>query len=123
MSPELPLFLEASTRKHIDALYVVLMHTGRYNLLPELYEVFGKEALLEFLDIFEGTTIKVPSADEFTLAVRDVDIWVRMKKAKQDQRQAVVESLASEYNVDQNYIEMCYHKVQGLMENYDIKIR
>lgn len=121
MKPVLPLFLERSTRREVDALYVLLVHSGRYELLPELYDVFGREHLIRFLEIFGGTTIKVPSEVELAQAARDVTIYCRLNEAPKEGQEEVVASLAKEYNLDEGVVSQIYSRMVRLMETYDLR--
>jgi len=121
VKPALPLFLERSTRREVDVLYVLLVHSGRYELLPELYEVFGREHLIRFLEVFGGTTLKVPSEQDLAQAARDVSIYCRLSEAPRGSVGEVVGSLAKEYSIEEGVVEQIHAQMAKLMENYDLR--
>ena len=64
----------------VDVLLLVLMRDSSETLMPELFEIFGKDALVKFLDIFGGRTIQVPDRAYLVRAARDVDIYLEWRK-------------------------------------------
>lgn len=117
----LPMFLEANAAKRVDVLYVLLVHSDRFSVLPELYEIFGREALLKFLDLFSGTTISVPSAEDLRSAIRDMTIYTRLVGATASSRSSRVERLADEYGVSKQTVEKRFDKVKEMMSAYDFR--
>lgn len=65
--------------KHLSALRVSLLMTGKFGFLPELMDLIGKENFLKVFNVFAGTTVRFPTPEEMVLAVRDVDIWVQLE--------------------------------------------
>src|SRR5262245_13061178 len=55
---------------------------SRRNRRPELYELFGNQHLMRFLDLFAGTRFEVPSRDLILTALRDADIYARLAARK-----------------------------------------
>ena len=121
MKPPTPSFLDLGTKREVDALYVLLIHSGRYELLPELYEVFGREHLIRFLELFGGTTITVPNTEDLAQAVRDVSIYCRMSAAPKEQQSEVAASLSKEYSVDGTLVLRIYAQMTKLMDRYDLR--
>ena len=103
-------------KEHVDVLRVILLYTNRFSLLPEIYEIFGEKQLLKFLDVFAGTIIEVPPAEVIERAVRDVTIFIRMKKATDDNRGKVVKLLADELLVSEDFIRSTYKEVTKAVE-------
>lgn len=118
--PGTPTFFERNSRRSIDALFVLLVHSGRYELLPELYEVFGREKLLQFLEIFGGTTIKVPSEKDLIQAARDVAIYTRLHDAQPGHKDPV-DDLCHEYDLCSDEVYTIYREMAQLMDRYDLK--
>ena len=117
----LPLFLETNSRRYVDVLHVLLIHSGRYELLPELYEIFGRETLFRFLELFGGTTIKVPSETEIKKAARDVDIYCRITDAAADHRDEVITVLAREHDLTETWVRAIHDEMRKLMDSYDLR--
>jgi hypothetical protein len=91
--------LKPMDRKQLDTLFIALLHYSQHNILPELYEIFGEESLLKFLDLFSGMTIKVPSHDQLSLIIRDVNIYIRLSRA--DKKADLIRELMSEYGIEE----------------------
>jgi hypothetical protein len=95
-------------------MLLVLLKTDSYSLLPELYDVFGEENLMKFLDIFAGNTIKVPSKKEFSKAIQKIDIYNRLEN-KKNSTSALL--LSQEYEVSVEYIRTSHLEIKKLVEN------
>ena len=116
-TPQFAIF-DNSSIKHIDALQVSLLRAGKNTLLPELYDIFGKEKLLKFLDIFAGTTVKVPTKKVLEYAIRDTYIYLGMEKArtsghKKKRMPDVVKDLAARYDIDEFHIWKIYNDMKA----------
>jgi hypothetical protein len=94
------------------------MYEDRFCLLPELYDIFGEEALVKFLDVFAGRSVQVPSRDTITRRLRDVRIWLAISEDDSPER---VQLLASEYGLDPGYIRDRYSAVSKRMKEFHIK--
>ena len=101
-----------SIGKHIDALQIAMIRAGRETLLPEIYEIFGKEATIKFLDIFAGTTVKVPTKKVLENAIRDTFIYLALQKSDKSngkiKRRDVVDDLADRYSIEREKVNDIY---------------
>jgi hypothetical protein len=107
------------TPQYIDVLLLVLLHSDEYSLLPDLYEIFGEESLLKFLDIFAGSTITVPSQDQLATAARNVDIYVKTANAAKKStaaRTAMEIQLSEHYEFDRRNVRKVYAEMKDLVE-------
>ncbi len=109
---------DSSATKHIDALQVALVRASRDSILPELYDIFGKESLLKFLDIFAGTTVKVPTKKVLEDAIRDTYIYLSLEKMKKSGKPKkgmtdVVRDLADRYSMSMEDVWATYRDMQG----------
>lgn len=111
--------LDTRLRKHMSLFRLVLLQSGQYTLFPEMLEVFGEEAVIKFLDIFGGITIRVPDRGVLERAVRDVDIYVTLSKCNTPE---VAGDLARKYDVDEGYVRELYAKVANLQEAIGAKV-
>ena len=68
------------TGQYIDALYAVLVASDEMQFFPEMLEIFGKESVVKFLDIFAGQTVTVPPRDVLEAKVRDVTLWLEVSR-------------------------------------------
>jgi hypothetical protein len=106
--------LNPMDRKQLDTLYIVLLHYSDHSILPELYEIFGEEAMIRFLDLFGGMTIKVPAHDELKKTIRDVNIYLRLKSSPKYTE--TVKELMNEYELDDKYVEQIGREVGAIVE-------
>jgi len=100
-TPQFAIF-DTGSADHIDALQVSLLRAGKNTLLPELYDIFGKECLLKFLDTFAGTTIQVPTKKVLEDAIRDTYIYLTLTKdlkAGNTKKSDIVKELAERYDI------------------------
>ncbi len=100
-TPKFAIF-DTGSVEHIDALQVSLLRAGKNTLLPELYDIFGKEALLKFLDTFAGTTVQIPSKKVLESAIRDTYIYLTLNsalKSGKKKKSDVVKLLAARYDI------------------------
>lgn len=58
-----------------DLFYLAMLDADPNGLLGELSEMLGEEATMRIIDIFGGTTIKIPSKEKIRDAVRRACIW------------------------------------------------
>ena len=111
---------EEGTNRHIDAIKAVLILQSNFDLLPELYEIFGKEDTLKFLSIFAGRVIRVPSKGEIDQSIRDVMIWVALSKNGAPDN---VRALAVKYGVTKNEVIRIHGRVKELMSRYKVTLK
>lgn len=104
--------LDPSTERTVDLITMVLIYYNRHSVLPEIVEVFGAELTMKFLDIFGGTTVKVPSRDSLHTSVRDVNIYLRLK-SKSD----TVDDLAHDYQLDKLDIKRIFVATKKIVES------
>jgi len=105
--------IDRDSFKHIDVLTLVLLAKYEFTYLPELYDIYGEENFVKFLDLFGGKTIKVPSNEEFSNACRDVRIYVSMKRRDDDQ---VANDLADLYLITPDMVRKIFKSMQELCE-------
>jgi Mor family transcriptional regulator len=94
----------------IDVFIPMMVAWTRKTLIPELYEVFGNEHLMLFLDLFAGTRFEVPSRDLILAALRDADIYVRLAANKDS-----VRSLATKYGLEEHRVADAYARVATIV--------
>lgn len=78
------------------------------SLLPEVYEEVGYEATMRFVEIFGGTSLRVPTMSELERAVRDVDIYETMRRNTRS-----VSKLASKYKIPSDRVEQIYDRLKS----------
>jgi hypothetical protein len=115
---------DKNASRYIDVLQVALLRIGRCSILPELYEVFGQEKLLKFLDIFSGTTVEVPSRALLEHAVRDTYIYVSIRKVEYNggARSEVIKTLARRYGISDDRVRSIYLEMKNYLDGLNIKV-
>lgn len=114
-SPDFAIF-DTGSSKHIDALQVSLLRAGKNTLLPELYDIFGKENLLKFLDTFAGTTVEVPTKKVLEDAIRDTYVYLTLEKglkSSNKKKSDVVKELSDRYDIEGREVLRIYRDMKG----------
>ena len=110
MKVELVRMLDKDASRLIDVFIPVMVGWTRKTLIPELYEVFGNQHLMLFLDLFAGTRIEVPSRDLILTALRDADIYSTLTGHRD-----TVRGLATKYGVEEHRVADSYARVAALV--------
>lgn len=107
--------LDQRAKRIVMPLSAALLSLDRFGLIPELFEIFGQEALLRFLDIFAGQTFKVPDHDTLTARIRDVIIWIELENETK-----TVAELAEEYGLSDRRIREIRDSMRSIMTRFQI---
>ena len=110
MKVDLVRMLDKDASRLIDVFIPVMVAWTRKTLIPELYEVFGTEHLMRFLDLFAGTRVEVPSRDLILTALRDADIYAAVAT-----HQDSVRGLARKYGVEDHRVADAYARVAAIV--------
>jgi hypothetical protein len=94
----------------IDVFVPVMLAWTRTTLITELYEVFGNQHLMRFLDLFAGTRFEVPSRDLILTALRDADIYATLAAHKD-----TVRGLATKHGVAEHRVQDAYARVAAIV--------
>jgi hypothetical protein len=113
--------IDKITGKEFDILKVVLLECCDKSHIPELYEIFGRENFLKFIDIFAGSTIKCPSREVLDKAVRDVTVYLLISKSGVGNRSSLVRDLAVQYGVTVGVIRQIYVEMQDRLNRYNLE--
>lgn len=111
--------MDRLTKKRLDILAVILLARSRETLLPELLEIFGREATLKFLDIFGDCEFKVPPREELERAVRDTEIYLRLTQSKRPGDawdDAVVKELVDRYDLTREHLFDVYQGIRAIFD-------
>lgn len=90
---------DKTTRKFVNVLQLALLESTGDTHLPEIFEIFGCDAFLKFMDIFAGTTIEVPSLKVIQDSVRNVSIYMVLRKTPVGSRAKKVRELSAVYSI------------------------
>ena len=108
--------LSSLSGRQVEAFYALLLSTGNYTFLPELYDVFGRETTIKFLEVFAGCRLSVPRVEQLEKLARDVAIYIRIDKASSDQQPIIIHTLAEEYELDETRVRAIYAKTKVKLE-------
>jgi Mor family transcriptional regulator len=93
--------------KGIDDITTLLLYMDEHSILPELYGAFDLQVLKKLIDVFGGTTIKIPSRNDFARTMRDVNIYKRLIGPGRDKNEdygATVRQLAGYYSLSESRV-------------------
>ena len=110
MKVELVRLFEKDASQFIDVFIPVMLAWTRKTLISELYEVFGTEHLMLFLDLFADTRFEVPSRDLILTALRDADIYSTLTGHRD-----TVRGLATKYGVEEHRVADAYARVAAIV--------
>ena len=110
MKVELVRLFEKDASQFIDVFIPVMLAWTRKTLITELYEVFGHQDLMRFLDLFAGTRFEVPSRDLILTALRDADIYAALTTHKDS-----VRGLATKHGVAEHQVADAYARVAAIV--------
>lgn len=100
----------------MEAFYALLVSSGNYNFLPEVYDIFGREDTIKFIEIFAGCTIKVPKVDKLESLARKAEIYIRLSQTSPSQFSSVARVLAEEYNLTEDRVRTTYKETKKYFE-------
>lgn len=106
----------------MEAFYVLLVRSGNYTFLPELYDIFGREATIDFLEIFAGCKLAVPKVEKLEKLAKEAVIYIRIEQSPRRRRFAVVKSLAEEYNTTEDRINKIYLKAKDKFDELGFSV-
>ena len=111
---------ESVKKEYATPLKLVLLTCRGISHLPEIFEIFGEESALKFLDIFAGCTIEVPSRKDIQTTIRDVVIWATLTKHKGKKRRVLVEELCAKYSQEKSTLFSVKSRVQKTLKDFGI---
>jgi hypothetical protein len=104
--------LDKASGSYIDVLKIVVQMACPKSHIPEIYEVFGRDQLLKFLDIFSGLTFKVPTRELLEKYMRDVVVYLTLFKAPPTQRGRAIKALAKRYETTAGDIRSTFVRLE-----------
>lgn len=102
---------DRKTFGNVDPVEAVLFLTSRYSLLPDIFDIFGREQAIEFLERFGGKTIKIPSVKNVEEAIQQLVIW---KALTADDSQENYKRLSSKYGLKESELRTAKQRVQDM---------
>jgi hypothetical protein len=102
--------LDKELARYAEIFTQILLYRCRDTLLPELIEVFGRDRLPKFLDIFAGTTFQVPSREIITHAARDADIYECLSRGMPHS------VMQDKHGVSRDTVDSAFRRVKKIIE-------
>lgn len=120
---ELKEVLSLSSREFsgIDPLEATIHLTSKYSFLPEIYDIFGKEKVLLFLEKFGGKSIKVPTLDSIEDSLMSLVFWDVIRRKGQHLDRA--KNLANRYNMSEAQVMEKYRAVSKLLKEQNRRFK
>lgn len=106
--------------RFLDFMMVVLLESAGDTLIPQLYEIFGRESFLKFMDIFAGTTVKVPAIKPVEDAMRDVGIYLRLRDLPLGSRAEAVRDLAVQHSISRGDVRRSFIAMEEKFSRYQL---
>jgi len=107
----------------VSVLRAAVLYTSKYELLPEILDIFGEESFLKFLEIFAGRVFRVPTKKEFANVVRDVGIWMAMSHPDPEVRAVKEMEFVGRLGFTRTRIRQIYEAMNDVMAGMDIELR
>lgn len=108
------LFDNIEDEKTVDLLILRLLFDSEFQFLPELKYILGHKKLVEFLQMFSGTTIKVPNIKNLSKAVQDVVIYMDVQR----NGGSVSTKIASKYDQSIEMLRRSYKRMETVLEKF-----
>lgn len=113
--------VDKSSGSYVDILRFIVEQACPRSHIPELEDVFGRDCLLKFLDIFAGMTFKVPPREALEKYMRDVSIYLTLNKMQPAQRAKAIKALAHRYGTTAGDVRSTFVRVERLFEDRKYK--
>jgi hypothetical protein len=108
--------LDKSSGSYVDILRFIVSEACPKSHIPLIEEVFGRDSMLKFLDIFAGMTFKVPPREVLEKHMRDVAIYMTLNKMSPPKRVQAIKALAHRYGTTAGDIRSTFVHVEKLFE-------
>lgn len=98
-----------------DTLTVIMFILGQlqtdkqYGVLSKLAYILNRDQFLSMCEIFGGTTIKIPTVEEFKIVLYGIQLYVRVNINKEEFEQAIsdVDQSINRQLIVETYTSIC----------------
>lgn len=119
---------EREFREVRDLFHVLLMARLDETLIPELFEIAGRETALALLDLLAGETVEFPEAGVLEALVRKAAVYRGLSElpetVRRDRRtrewKSAVARLAAAQNTSPKVISGWFDEVDGLLRGVEL---
>ena len=102
--------LQADIKKSkISVMLAMLL--SKYNLISEVYFLFGPELFLKFLFAFQGRDVRVPKLKELTTLLKKISIFMELYKTPKSEVWKKTKELADRFQTSPESITTSYNQV------------
>jgi len=99
-----------------DLFYIILLYSGKYSYLPDLYDSVGKDTAIKLLDTFAGSTIEFPSITDIKKYTTEVEVYFRIQKVSKRRRPSLIKDLSLEFQTTEDTIRNIYERAAKIIE-------
>lgn len=117
---EIRIFDQVS-QQFMDLFQIVLLAAAEDTHIPEIYEIFGPEYTLRFLDIFRGMTVEVPSREVIANALRDVGIYLAVVQAGEGTKAQIIRDLAVKHGLTAQKVRSIYYRTTEQLSRFKVE--
>lgn len=124
MSKNIPLdtglgvsILDAVSGRFVAVLRVALDKACPRSPVLDLFDIFGRDAFLKFLDVFQGMTVEVPARAKLEDAMRQVAIYLTLKKTSASGRPGAIRVLANKYGIPAGDVRTIFVDLDKMFED------
>lgn len=106
-------------------MYWILLRSGKYDFLPELFEILDEDVdkMSKVLTMFSGVTISFPTLDTLEKYNTEIKIYARMRSIRRRDGSFIgIGGLESEFDMDRAEIHRIYKRVGGFLNESGIRI-
>lgn len=107
----------------VPLLRAAVLYTSKYELLPEILDIFGDSTFLKFLDIFAGRVIRVPTRKEVADVIRDVGIWMALSNPDPLMREAKEAEYVGQFGFTRTRLRKIHEAMDDVMNGMGIELR
>lgn len=98
-------------------LRVALERTSPRSHVLALFDIFGQETFLKFLDVFAGTRVDVPSKAKLEDALKQTTIYLELIRTSPGQRSARIKELARKYRMTAGDVRKVFVELDALFKD------
>jgi len=109
--------VDAVSGRFVAVLRVALDKACPRSPVLDLFDIFGKEAFLKFIDVFQGMTIEVPTRAKMEECMKHVGIYLTLKRTQASGRPRTVRQLASRYSIPAGEVRSIFVELDKLFED------
>jgi hypothetical protein len=108
--------LDAVSGRFVTVLRIALDKTCPRSPVLDLFDIFGKDSFLKFLDVFQGMTVEVPTRAKLEDCMRQVAIYLTLKRTKASARPGAIRTLAQKFGIPAGEVRTLFVELDEMFE-------